>query len=92
MNFLKRLLDKTTANFGLKWKDWIFATGSIVFTISLIPIIFSPEKPPLITSLPTWFFLWLFVIAHSANKDYKGAFWAFACGLVWLILAIQVLV
>jgi hypothetical protein len=75
--------------FGNKWKDWIFASGGAVFTIFLIPIIFSTNKPPLISSIPTWIFLWMFVPAHYSNKDYKGAFWTFACGTVWLILAVQ---
>ena len=75
--------------FGSMWKDWIFGLGGAIFTIFLLPVIFSPDKPPLISSIPTWLFLWLYVFAHYSNKDYKGAFWAFACGTVWLILALQ---
>jgi hypothetical protein len=78
--------------FGNKWKDWIFGSAGFVFTLFLIPAIFSESKPPLISSIPTWIFLWMTVFAHYENKDYKGSFWTFACGTVWLILALQKLI
>lgn len=89
MKIIENLIDKLNTKFGTKWKDWIFGSGGIVFTLFLLPAVFSSDKPPVLSSIPTWIFLWLFVFAHSSNKDYKGAFWTFACGSVWLILAIQ---
>lgn len=87
--YIDLLIEKINGKFGTNWKDWIFGSGGIVFTLFLLPAVFTTDKPPLISSLPTWFFLWLFVLAHSANRDYKGAFWTFLCGTIWLILAIQ---
>lgn len=89
MKIIEKIIEKLNNKFGTKWKDWIFGSGGIVFTLFLLPAVFSSDKPPVLSSIPTWIFLWLFVLAHSANKDYKGAFWTFACGAVWLILALQ---
>ena len=89
MKVIEAVVNKLNQKFGTKWKDWVFASSGIVFTLFLLPAVFSGNKPPVLSSIPTWIFLWLSVIAHSSNKDYKGAFWAFACGFIWFILAIQ---
>ena len=89
MKIIETIINKLNTRFGTKWKDWVFGSAGIVFTLFLLPTIFSSDKPPVLTSIPTCIFLWLIVFAHSSNKDYKGAFWSFACGSVWLILAIQ---
>ncbi len=71
MSIINKIISLLNTKFGGKWKDWIFGSGGFVFTLFLLPTVFSAQQPPLLTTIPTWIFLWLFVIAHAANKDFK---------------------
>ena len=88
-NKIEKFVEFLNKKFGKNWRDLVLASGGFVFSISLLPTVFSGDKPPILSSLPTWFFLWVFAFAYATNKEYKGAFWTFICGSIWLIILLQ---
>jgi len=71
------------------WQDYVLTTGSLVFVISLVPATFAKDKPPLLTSVPTFFFLYLFAGVYLTLTLWLSAITTFLTGTMWLILAIQ---
>jgi type VI protein secretion system component VasF len=71
------------------WQDYILTIGSLVFSIALVPAIIAREKPPLSTSVPTFFFLYLFCFIYATLHLWMSSFTSALTATLWLILAIQ---
>jgi hypothetical protein len=71
------------------WQDYVLTIGSIVFAVALIPAIVAKEKPPLSTSVPTFFFLYLFSFVYLTLHLWLSTVTTLITGSMWLILAIQ---
>lgn len=71
------------------WQDYILTIGSIVFSVALVPAVLAREKPPLSTSVPTFFFLYLFSFVYTTLNLWLSALTAGITATLWLILAIQ---
>lgn len=71
------------------WQDWVFAVGGVVFFVSLIPSFKSPDKPSILTSFPTAFFLTIFAFAYgSLGLKFAMTTTAIAA-LGWWVLFLQ---
>lgn len=73
----------------MMWQDYILTIGSVVFSVALVPAVLAREKPPLSTSAPTFFFLYLFSFVYATLTLWMSALTAFITATLWLILAIQ---
>jgi len=71
------------------WQDWVFSVGTWVFAIALVPAIRAKEKPPLKTSIPTAFFLYLFAVTYFTLSLRLSAFSSFLTATAWSVLALQ---
>jgi hypothetical protein len=71
------------------WQDYVLTIGSLVFSIALVPAVMAKEKPPLSTSVPTFFFLYLFSFIYSTLFLWLSAVTSALTATLWLILAIQ---
>lgn len=71
------------------WQDYILTIGSVVFSVALVPAVMAKEKPPLSTSVPTFFFLYLFSFVYTTLSLWLSAMTAGITATLWLILAIQ---
>lgn len=71
------------------WQDYALTLGLIVFNLALIPAIFSKYKPPLITSMPTVVFQYLFAVTFITLHLWFSAVGSFINGTLWGILAYQ---
>lgn len=73
----------------MKWQDFVLIIGQIAFTISLLPSIFSKDKPALTTSLISGVVLAVFSIVYITLSLYLAAVGTAATGSLWFILAFQ---
>ncbi len=71
------------------WQDYVLTIGSLVFSVALVPAVMAKEKPPLSTSVPTFFFLYLFAFVYATLSLWLSAGSALLTGSLWLTLAIQ---
>ena len=71
------------------WQDYVLTIGSLVCSIALVPAVMAKEKPPLSTSVPTFFFLYLFSFIYSTLFLWLSAVTSALTATLWLILAIQ---
>jgi len=72
-------------------QDIILAVCNLIFLPSLLPMIFAPisQKPPLISSLPTSFALYVMSFTFmSISLNFSFAM-SFLSATAWLILSIQ---
>lgn len=79
---IKKLLPK-------KWQDAVFFVGEIVFLTSLIPVLWSPHKPPWGTSLATAFMLYTFLLVHRSYKLWFTFSLTLVTASIWLTLGLQ---
>lgn len=73
------------------WQDLVFALGSIVFIIALVPTIFSGKKPSIWTSVPTCLVLYAFALTYLEMGFEFAAATTFVSATLWDIIAIQTL-
>jgi len=69
--------------------DVLIFIANIIIAVSLIPSIFSTDKPHIITSLINIFVCALFVCAYKRMGLKLGTIGNSVIGLFWLILLIQ---
>ena len=69
--------------------DQIFSIGSLIFTLSLIPSVWSEHKPSFWTSFLTGSVLALFGVTYLAMYLYWSAGVTFITSALWYTLAIQ---
>lgn len=74
----------------MSWQDLLFAVGSIVFAIALVPSIRSADKPALSTSLLTGGVLATYVVAFATLNLWYAAATDAVCVAAWFVLAWQV--
>lgn len=68
-----------------RWQDVMLSAGNIFFCLTLIPMLRQPERPPLLTCIPTGLALvgggFVFATLHlwltALSQDYNGT--AVAC-------------
>lgn len=66
--------------------DAIFAIGSLVFFLALLPSIFSPDKPNALTSFVTSIVLFVFAFAYyDLGFEYAGTITGLTA-ILWAIL------
>lgn len=71
------------------WQDKLFTVGGVFFTISLIPVLLTPTAViPLLSSIPTSLFLYLFAYAQKT----LGLKWAAGTSTItatmWALIAV----
>ncbi len=71
------------------WRDAVFATGSIVFIVALIPTLRGRDKPALSTSLLTGGFLLAYALTYLTMDLWFSAVTTSALGASWLYLGYQ---
>jgi hypothetical protein len=74
---------------SMLWQDYVLTAGSLVFSIALVPAVLAKDKPPLSTSVPTFFFLYLFAFVYSTLSLWISMCTTILTGTLWLILALQ---
>lgn len=73
----------------MHWQDFVLIIGQIAFTVSLLPSIFSKDKPALTTSLISGVVLAVFSFVYISLSLYLAALGTAATGALWFILAFQ---
>lgn len=71
------------------WQDVIFAVGSVLFSIALLPAVFSSEKPPRSSCALTGSILWVFVATYASLDLWFSVFAGAGTALIWTILFFQ---
>lgn len=73
----------------MRWQDIVIAFGGFAFSLALIPSIRGKDKPPVVTSLLTGFFLYIFAICFATLKMWLSMSSEIVSGICWTILLIQ---
>ena len=71
------------------WQDYALAIGQWIMAISLIPMLFAKEKPPLWTSVPTSVILFVFGFTYFTLSLWWATVSGISAGILWLILVVQ---
>lgn len=71
------------------WQDIILTGAQIFFAISLLPSIFSKDKPALATSALTSFMLYVIGYVNYTLTLYGASLGLFLVATLWGVLAIQ---
>lgn len=71
------------------WQDYVLASGSLIFSLALIPSLRSKNKPAISTSLVTFGVLVVFGITYITLSLWFSAVSVTINALAWLTLAIQ---
>ena len=71
------------------WQDIIFAIGSFVFVLALLPSIFGKNKPDMKTSLMTFLVLCAFVGCYITLGFWVSVVSGSLTAICWLILFAQ---
>lgn len=75
----------------MKWQDKVFSVGEIVFLTSLLPSLFSEQKPAALTSIVTALMLCVFLTVHASYKLWVAFALTTVTAGLWFVLAGQVL-
>jgi hypothetical protein len=73
----------------MKWQDKVFATGEIVFLVSLFPTLFSSDKPSPITAFATAFMLYCFLLVHRSYGLWVTFTLAAITASIWFAIGVQ---
>ena len=73
----------------MKWQDWVFTIGNMALALALIPTVFGPDKPAMLTSGMTSMILILFAFAFGTLGFRKSCIACATSASLWLILLIQ---
>ncbi len=71
------------------WQDIILTGGSIVFIFALLPTIFSDDKPPLASSIPTGAVLFVFAVVYFSLHLWTTGITNLIISSLWFIIAFQ---
>ena len=71
------------------WQDIVFATGTWIFIIALMPTIRGKEKPPLITSVPTGLVVLVYTFTFATLELWFSVVSSAALSIAWLYLGWQ---
>ena len=76
---------------GLKQSDRLIFFANLIIAISLLPSIFSKDKPHILTSLFNVGVTLIFIYGYVGAKLKYTVIGNFIIGLMWLVLLIQTL-
>lgn len=71
------------------WQEAVFAVGSLLFSVALLPTLRAPSKPALSTSLMTGSILLVFAFAYATLDLWYAAATGSVTAGIWLTLAWQ---
>ncbi len=71
------------------WQDYLFLVGGVVFIVSLLPSLFSKDKPNWLTSVTTSFFLFCYVVAYFTLCLKFAAVTTLVTAGIWLVMFVQ---
>lgn len=71
------------------WQDIVIAIVQFVFSIALIPSIFSDKKPNIFSSVITFVGLIVMIICFFTLGLYNSVIWSSFSALGWLVLLLQ---
>ena len=71
------------------WQDVTLSAGNIFFCVTLIPMLRQPERPPLLTCIPTGFALLAGGFVFASLHLWLTALTQTITGLQWLALAFK---
>jgi hypothetical protein len=71
------------------WQDVVLGGAQIFFAVSLLPSVFSKDKPALATSIMTSFMLYVICFVNYTLNLYGAAAGLFLVASLWGILAFQ---
>jgi len=72
----------------MQWQEIVLTSGQVIFTLSLLPSVFSKDKPALATSLITSI-LFIYVYVYITMNLYMTALGTLTTGMLWGVLAYQ---
>jgi hypothetical protein len=73
----------------MQWQDLVFAGGTIIMTIALLPSVFSNHKPALTTSVITGLVMLIFTTTYFTLGFIVATITAFFNCCLWVLLAGQ---
>ncbi len=73
----------------MHWQDLVITIGQIIFSIALLPMVFSKDKPALVSSLVTGVVLIIFALTYITLSLWFAAGMTTITGIIWFILAYQ---
>lgn len=71
------------------WQDIVFAAGSIVFTIALIPAIVKKQYPPISTCLLTGVMIGIYAITDLTLALWFSAITSAVSALIWIMMGVK---
>lgn len=77
---------------SMKWQDKVFATGEVVFLISLFPTLFSANKPAAATAFATAFMLYCFLFVHASYGLWVTFALAAITASIWFAIGVQAVI
>lgn len=73
----------------MQWQDLVITIGQIIFSIALIPMVISKDKPALVSSLVTGTVLIIYALTYITIQFWFGSLMTTITGAIWLLLAYQ---
>lgn len=73
----------------MQWQDVVLTIGQLVLTLSLLPTVFSKDKPVLITSISFGAILMTFSITFATLALWFTTLTTFLGSLTWFLIAFQ---
>lgn len=71
------------------WQDYVLTATALFFCVTLVPMLFAEEKPPLLSSIPTGITLLIIAFVYGTLQLWIAAAGSSIVGLQWLALAWQ---
>jgi hypothetical protein len=75
----------------MTWQDVLIGSEQVLFAVALVPSLLSERKPHAVTSALTGLTLLAFAVAYASLDLVYSAAAALLCGVLWLVLLLQVL-
>lgn len=73
----------------MRWQDYVFTGGSVLFCVTLVPMLRAAHKPPLHSSLPIALTLFVFAATYATLGFVLAPAIELVQGLAWGALAWQ---
>ena len=71
------------------WQDIVFAVGSIVFTIALVPAIIKRKYPPISTCILTGFMIGIYAATDLTLQLWLSAISSVISALLWIWMGVK---
>lgn len=73
----------------MRWQDLVFTIGSLILTISIIPMVRAKTKPPLSASVPVAVILYVFAATYLTLNFIAAPAIEVVQATLWAALAVQ---